>query len=342
VRTLVVSDLHLGSRVGRDVLRAPVPRARLLEAVRGVDRLILLGDTLELLEARPRDALTIAIPILREIGAALGPDAEVDLVPGNHDRFLIRDWLATRPHLTPDTEVPVGAGPLLETVAGALAPARVTVRYPGLWVAPGIWATHGHYLDRHLLPSVAYGIARGLLGRVPRDGATPDDYEQRLSVTALEGPLTRSLPRLAAAGVDDLVTALRRATIGGPLSDNGMLPRAWSHVLGLQMRRASIPALARVVHRLGVDADADAVIFGHVHRAGPRNGDDPAQWSGPTGTPRIYNTGSWVHEPVLLHRAEPSHVYWPGGAVLIEDGAISVLALLEDVPVADLRAIMRR
>ena len=52
VRTLVISDLHLGSRLGRDVLRHPEPLAALLRALEDVDRLVLLGDTVELLEGR--------------------------------------------------------------------------------------------------------------------------------------------------------------------------------------------------------------------------------------------------------------------------------------------------
>jgi hypothetical protein len=84
------------------------------------------------------------------------------------------------------------------------------------------------------------------------------------------------------------------------------------------MRRASIPALARVVHRLKVDADW--VIFGHVHRCGPLAGDDPRAWQGPGGRPRTVNTGSWMYEPLLLHRASPPHPYWPGGAILLKDG----------------------
>ena len=54
-----------------------------------------------------------------------------------------------------------------------LGPADVRVRYPGMWLSERTWATHGHYLDRHLLPESGYGIARGLLGRLPRDGAAP-------------------------------------------------------------------------------------------------------------------------------------------------------------------------
>ena len=30
------------------------------------------------------------------------------------------------------------------------------------------------------------------------------------------------------------------------------------------------------------------------------------------------NTGSWLYEPLLVHRAAPPHPYWPGGAVLLE------------------------
>lgn len=343
MRTLVVSDLHLGSRLQRDVLRAPVPRERLLAALRDVDRLVLLGDTIELLEARPRDAMAIAEPVLRDIGAALGPEREVVIVPGNHDRLLIRDWVGAHRHeLTLDTEIPAAASELLARVVRWLAPARVTVRYPGVWLADDVWATHGHYLDRHLLPESAYGIARGLLGRLPRDGATPAEYEQRPSVTALEGPLTLWMPRWLARRIADLVVAVRRSTTTGmplmAMRDSAWLARARSRVLGVQMRRASIPALARVVHRLGVDERAAAVVYGHVHRGGPREDDDAERWTGPTGRPRIYNTGSWVHEPLLLHRARPPHVYWPGGAVLVSDGAISVLALLDDVPGSALRS----
>jgi hypothetical protein len=111
----------------------------------------------------------------------------------------------------------------------------------------------------------------------------------------------------------------------------------WHRVLGLQMQRASIPAVARVAHRLGVDADW--VLFGHVHRLGPRPGDDATLWAGPAGHPRIANSGCWIYEPLLLHRGGPPHPYWPGGAVVVDGERDPVaVGLLDGLDVAGLHA----
>ena len=193
MRTLVISDLHLGARIERDVLRRSEALGLLLAALEDVDRLVLLGDVVELLGERRGSAPALARPVLEALGRRTG---EIVLVPGNHDAALIRPWL--RPHGVPDAtdaEIPHDATPLLRDVTSWLAPARVTVRYPGVWLSARVWATHGHYLDRHLLPESAFGMARGLLGRLPRDGALPRDYEQPgASVTAVEGWLERWLP----------------------------------------------------------------------------------------------------------------------------------------------------
>jgi len=323
MRTLVVSDLHLGARLRRAVLLREAALEPLLDALATVDRLVLLGDVVELLEGRPAQAMEVAEPVLRAIGGRLDRGAEVILVPGNHDGDLVAPWLQAN-GMSPalDAPIPHDATPVLAQVVAALGPAEVRVRYPGVWLAEGVWATHGHYLDRHLLPEVAFGVARGLLGRLPRDGARPVDYERAggPSLTRVEALLTRWLPRPLADLVDDLAELLRAATM--PRAQQRLLSRRMSPltatVLGAQMRRASIPALARVVHRLGVDADW--VVFGHVHRSGPIAGDQAASWTGPGGSPRIVNTGSWVYEPLLVHHAAPPHPYWPGGAVMLEDG----------------------
>jgi hypothetical protein len=326
MRTLVVSDLHLGARLRRDVLRRPAALEALLGALEGVERLVLLGDVVELLEGRPARALEVAEPVLRAIGGRLDRGAEVIVVPGNHDGELVSPWLRTNGvPPTVDAAIPADATPVLAQLTAWLGPAAVQVRYPGVWLSDRVWATHGHYLDRHLLPDTAFGVARGLLGRLPRDGARPVDYDRAggPSLTRVEALLTRWLPRPLAGLVDDLAELLRAATMPRvPRVPRGALARRMSPLtatlLGAQMRRASIPALARVVHRLGVDAEW--VVFGHVHRCGPLAGDDAQVWLGPGGRPRIVNTGSWVYEPLLVHHASPPHPYWPGGAVMLDDG----------------------
>jgi len=101
------------------------------------------------------------------------------------------------------------------------------------------------------------------------------------------------------------------------------------------MQRASIPALIRAVRRLGVDADW--VVFGHVHRLGPLEGDKPAQWQGLGGRPKVANTGSWLYEPLVVHQALATHPYWPGGAIVIDDGVPRARGLLEGLDAEALR-----
>ena len=334
--TLVLSDLHLGSRLRHDVLTVQEPMARLLEALEGIERLVLLGDVVELLEKRADRAMEVAEPILREIGRRLGRGREVVFVPGNHDRALIADWIKrVGPGLAPDSVVPLDATPGLASVASWLAPARVRVHYPGVWLASGVWATHGHYLDRHLLPESAFGVTRGLLGRVPRPGAVPIDYELAggPSLTRLEAFVIKALPRPIAALAEDVAELIRASTM--PRAPRRLLhpgmARLTAGVLGAQMRLASLPALYHVIGRLGIDAEW--VLFGHVHRLGPLPGDVETRWQGPHGRPRVLNTGSWVYEPLLVHNANAPHPYWPGGAVILEDGrAPRAVGLLDTVP----------
>jgi hypothetical protein len=338
VSTLVVSDFHLGSRLRHDVLTHPEPLERLLEAITEAERLVLLGDIVELLEQRAETAMEEAEPVLRAIGQTLGPGREVILVPGNHDRSLVTPWVRqVGPGLALDSRVPADATPELAAVAAWLSPARVEVHYPGVWLAPGVWATHGHYLDRHLLPESAFGVTRGLLGRVPQPGASPIDYERAggLSLTRLEALVIKALPRPLAALAEDLAGLIRASTM--PLGPHRLLhpgmARITARVLGTQMRRASIPALSHVVGRLGVEAEW--VLFGHVHRLGPLAGDVEKRWCGPRGRPRLVNTGSWVYEPLLVHNALAPHPYWPGGAAILQDGQPPrAVGLLDGVPAA--------
>jgi hypothetical protein len=338
MRTLLVSDLHLGSRLQRDVLRRPVAQEALFAAVSAADRLVLLGDAIELTEARPLEAMEVAGPILREIGHRLGPDGEVVLVPGNHDRPLVADWLRQHaPGLAVDGAVPTDATEALGGVTEWLRPARVQVRYPGLWLQDGMYATHGHYLDRHLLPVSPFGLARRLRGHAG-DVATVADYEHGPHVTRLEALLISFLPRRISALVDDVAGGLRGAAMA-TLPHITRLPLlrrlgpVGAGALSLQMRLAAIPALLHVIGRMGVDART--VVFGHVHRCGPLERDDPARWRA-NGGPQVFNTGSWTWEPMLLARARPPHPYWPGGAVVIDDGVPRAVGLLDGLSAREL------
>ena len=96
MRTLVISDLHLGGRLNTDVLRATAPRERLKEWIADADRLILLGDMIEFRHSPQRDALRGGLPVLADLAGALRKGAEIVVVPGNHDWSLLERWNADR------------------------------------------------------------------------------------------------------------------------------------------------------------------------------------------------------------------------------------------------------
>ena len=92
MRTAIVSDLHLGGFVGEDLLRDAAIRRALLEEIGSADRVVLLGDVLELRELPLASVLEIARPFFEELGEAMG-GGEVLLVPGNHDHRLAEPLL---------------------------------------------------------------------------------------------------------------------------------------------------------------------------------------------------------------------------------------------------------
>jgi predicted phosphodiesterase len=337
VRTLVISDLHLGTRAGSDVLQRPAPRARLLDALDGIDRLVLLGDVLELVTRHPWAELAAAEPVLRAIGRRMGPGREILVVPGNHDAALVRAWVrAHRPWLEPDTRVDPAASPVLTRMLSWLEPAQTSVHYPGAWLATGVWATHGHYLDPHLLPESAFGLPRGRL-RGPAGHAGIADYERprRRRRHSRHATLDRLLARPLATVLEMGIDLLRAATVPWvPLALKELrLAPLTATLMDLQMRHGAVPAIERVARRLGVEADW--VVFGHVHRRGPMEGEE---WAAGPGGMRTINPGSWLYEPLLLDRARPPHPYWPGGAVLLEPGRKPrTIGLLDDFSAAELQ-----
>jgi hypothetical protein len=348
VRTLVISDLHLGSARHADLVRRAELRTPLLEALADVDRLVILGDALELREAPQRDAAEIAGPFFAEVGGALGPEGELLLVGGNHDHGLVAGWIDGRLQTEPagflsleHRIAPPDAGRLAARLAEAAAPARVTVAYPGVWLRDDVYAIHGHYSDLHTTVPTFERLAAGAMARwvvhLPEHGATADAYEAALAplyawmhmLTQRAGHATISAGAgasarawVAIAGEGRLARPLRSAALGvGYLAAVAALNRAGlgpidRSLSGQALRRGGLRGMREVLRRL--DVAAPWVIFGHSHRSGPWPRDDDAEWTTPAGT-RLVNTGSWVYQPHFLTDEPNRSPYWPGTAVRLED-----------------------
>ena len=344
MRTLVVSDLHLGAARARDALRrAPVLDA-LAARVRDADRLVILGDALELRHGPLRDAVAVAEPVFAALGAALGADAELVLVPGNHDHALLAGWLEGR-IVGGVAPAPLGLqgspGPraslALAQLAAAAAPARFDVAYPGLWLRPDVYAMHGHYLDRLITIPTFERLAAGAMGRVvgrlPADGADPDDFEAALAplyawmhaVAQTRRSHWAVERQSASAGAWQTLTRTGRRTPRAraaarlfPVAVAGInragLGPVRSELSGVELRRAGLAAFAEVVRLLGIDAEH--VVFGHTHRAGPLPGDDRSEWRAATGA-RLHNAGCWIDEPIFATGGPESP--YSGGRVLVLD-----------------------
>ena len=309
LRTLVVSDLHLGARTERDVLRAARPaRARCSSALAAVDRLVLLGDVLELRHGPVREALAAAAPVLGELGAALGPGREVVIVPGNHDHHLLEAWLerrardATRRRRSGSSRRSTGEpGEALATVAAAGS--RPATRAGRL---PGRVAARRRVRDARPLRRPPHDRADVRAARRRGDGADrarpagggprrAEDYEAALApiyawihaVAQSAGPDRRArhctAPRPGPGG------RCRARAQARPCAAAALAARVPGDRRGAQPRRARAAARRPVGRRVAARRAARArarslrrlasraayVIFGHTHRAGPLPDDDP-------------------------------------------------------------------
>lgn len=363
-RTLVVSDLHLGGHAGAAVLERPAARRALLGALTDIDRLVLLGDVLELRHGPRHEALERARTFFEELGEAFA-GREVVVLAGNHDHALIETWLRDRDE-SPEA-LPLGleqrfeagaASPMLARIARWAQPAQLSGAYPGLWLRPDVYATHGHQLDCHLriptLERLGIGMTARFLRR-PADGlTTPADYEALLTPvyawidavarraptgSALNGQSTVRMWRLLGGSGNDakrpgpaaLTRALRRRAIvtAFPLAV-GALNRAGlgsfdADITPPGLRRAGLAAMGEVANRFGL-AGAH-VIFGHTHRAGPLPGDEGSEWLGRGGA-RLMNAGCWTYDSYFLTPSPGESPYWPGGCVLVKDAGPPVLMRL--------------
>ena len=185
--------------------------------------------------------------------------------------------------------------------------------YPGIWLRPDIYATHGHYLDCHHQVATFECLARAVSERLYRKAApgyrTPDDYE------AVLAPLYQAIyrrravsPGAAAAGAAKAMVRARDGHSEPAYRGNSTAARPQ------RVRRGRVwLAMAQVVDGLGLDARY--VIFGHLHRPGPlaRRAEDWRTRAGPgSSTPAAGYTS-----PLYLGATAAESTDWPGTCSLV-------------------------
>ncbi len=355
MRTAIVSDLHLGSVSGEDVARDPGIRQVLLEQIAGADRVVLLGDVVELREQSLGDALAATRPFFEELGEALG-GREIVLVPGNHDhRFaeplLDELSLAAGPTLGLEHRFDPSPGPAAQ-LDRWLGASHLQLAYPGVWLREDVYATHGHYMDCHLsLPRAeCVAAAAAMRSRPLPNPATPADYERVLrpiygfaygraqsrTATRLAGALNRPSETAWTLASGNTRNGGLRYRVAGRALRAAVPPAIWtlnrllhadfdSDLSPKAILHSGLEAAAEMAMRLGVDSVH--VITGHTHRGGPGEGE--GDWPLPGGG-RLHNTGSWVFATAFHHPGTPPSPYWPGTVTWVEDDAPRRVQLLRD------------
>jgi hypothetical protein len=179
------------------------------------------------------------------------------------------------------------------------------------------------------------GAMLRMAGGLP-DPATAEDYERILvpiyawihaaAQRAPEGRLGAGAGRAGRAygmltGDGHRPVRMRALAAAFPLGIRGLnllgIGPLSSDLSGAALRLNALLGMGKVVARLGIGAEH--VIFGHSHRTGPLASDDLLEWR-TAGGAWLYNSGSWVHEPWFTGTARTASPYWPGGAIVVEDG----------------------
>ncbi len=346
MRTAIVSDLHLGSAFGEDLLRDAEIRRVLLDELASADRVVLLGDVLELRELPLASVLESARAFFEELGEAMA-GRPVILVPGNHDHRLAEPLLE---QLALAGE-PIGlehhaepAGEAASRIAGWLGGAELRIAYPGIWLREDVYATHGHYMDCHMSLPRMECVAAAATMRTLRPLPTrpkPADYEHVLqpvygftyglaqggSVWGKARPSERAWRSLSSNGNRGRVrrTALRAAVPATVWTINRLLRAGFDADLSpAAITRSGVDAATEMSARL--DLDGVHVITGHTHRAGPEESEEA--WGLPGGG-HLHNTGSWVFASAFHRPGTPPGPYWPGTITWLgDDGPPSRVKLL--------------
>src|SRR5436190_4915750 len=292
--TVILSDLHLGTRSQADVLRRERPRKLLLERIQEADDVLLLGDVVELREQPLRDVLDIALPFFEALGDAL-PGRRVTIMAGNHDHRVASEWLEARrlagEPLALEQRTSPDASRITALVAERMPKNDVELAYPGVWLRPGTYATHGHYIDCHMtiprLEAIAVSATARITGGMPVPPRTPDDYEAAITpLYALAYAIAQGSSRARRILGMDLSRSVwqridgRRDIRSRALSQVAIPAAVWTlnragmgpfeaRLSGITLRDSGLRAMNALIDALEGLRDAREVIFGHTHRAGP-------------------------------------------------------------------------
>jgi predicted phosphodiesterase len=360
MRTAIVSDLHLGSAFGEDLLRDAGIRRVLIDELADADRLVLLGDVIELRELPLPTAMENARAFFEELGEAMA-GRPVVLVPGNHDHRLAEPLLEQLALAGEPLALEHRAQPADEAtsrIAAWLGDAPLELSYPGIWLREDVYATHGHYMDCHMslprLECIAAAATMRALRPLPAQ-PSPDNYEHvlrpvyGLTYGLAQGGVARRAARpserayRAIAGHNGMPrwrrAALRAAVPASVWAINRLLRADFDASLdGATISRNCVAAAAALGERL--DLGPVHILTGHTHRGGPYERD--AEWT-LTGGGHLHNTGSWIFATAFHHPGTPPGSFWPGTVTWLEDeGPPRRTRLLLERPRDELQAVVDR
>src|ERR1039458_6033294 len=325
VRSLVISDTHLGAWTGDDLLAYAWAREALRPELERADEVVLLGDFVDLLFATIEHAFERADGLVELLAQTL-PGKRLVWLAGNHDHHILVRRLEALVELRIATAKPYDelrerwrAGFFFEAFLRRRLPhTEIEIAYPSHRVGE-VMLSHGHYLDGEVRGSVSNRLLQGGFWRLA-GGHKPtpaiEDYEAalvpltELLFAAAQLPKgapaeqriqaeLRRIGRLAAAAttpgreVARLGRSLAVRLRSRPKPETPTVDHVLARVVppGTSVL-PSVRAYGRVCRNLGWDREARWFVFAHTHQ--PLDG---VRVTGTSVGPRFWNAGCWIYEP---------------------------------------------
>src|SRR5205085_10004121 len=171
------------------------------------------------------------------------------ILAGNHDHRVVAEWLEElrlqRKPLGLEQRTDIRDSRIGAEIAKRMPRNAIELAYPGVWLRPGTYAHHGHYIDAHMsiprLEAIAIHATARMTGGLPAPPRTPDDYEAAMT------PLYAFAYALAQGN------ARARRVLGMDLSR-----KVWKRVdsngdmRGRALRSVAIPSAVWALNRAGM------------------------------------------------------------------------------------------